>query len=201
MQTQALGIDGGDAAFLDGNPAAFGRLFESYRPRMLAMACRLLQNTCDAEDVLQDSFLAIYRHRASFQYQARLSTWMYSILLNRVRNHLRHARVLRWSSLDAPVATEDGDRPFELADGQEDVEAEVERRLEREALERAADGLPPDYGVIFRMYYFDHAALADIARRLGRPLGTVKVYLHRARKLVIESLSQEAGACGGSLPS
>lgn len=189
MQSQSIGSDVATAAFLDGNPAAFGRLVESYRPRMFAMACRLLQNPCDAEDVLQDSFVAMFRHRASFQHQARPSTWMYSVMINRVRNHLRHARVLRWASLDAPVATEDGERPFEFADGQEGVEAAVERRLEREALERAADDLPPDYRAIFRMYYFDQEPLAEIARALGRPLGTVKVYLLRARRLIIERLS------------
>src|SRR4051812_14120109 len=81
---------------LAGDIDAFGNLVNRYRDQLFELACRILGSRTDAEDVLQDAFLEAYRHLGDFQHKSRFSTWLYSIVLNRVRNRLRQNKVLRW---------------------------------------------------------------------------------------------------------
>src|SRR5437016_5868170 len=85
---------------LAGDQNAFTPLVMKYKDPLFDLARRILRDRGDAEDVLQDAFLDAYRHLANFNHRSRFSTWLYSIVLNRVRNHLRHNKVIRWSSLD-----------------------------------------------------------------------------------------------------
>src|SRR5688572_19425117 len=74
---------------LAGESQAFGLLMDKYRPRLLELAFRILRNKEDAEDVIQRVFLETYRHLSDFRHDSKFSTWIYSIALNRTRNHLR----------------------------------------------------------------------------------------------------------------
>jgi len=141
-----------------------------------------LKNRLEAEDVLQDSFLQAYRHLSGFKHRSKFSTWIYSIVLNRVRNRLRHQKVLRWSSLDQPQLTQEGERPYEFPEKIPGLDEQMDRKLQLEVVEREVGSLPIHYQTIFILHYFQNLPLEDIARRLNRPLGTVKVYLHRARR-------------------
>src|SRR4029077_10136017 len=85
---------------LAGDREAFGHLIEKYMGLYFDLACRILGNRSEAEDVLQDVFLDVYRPLPDFKHRARFSTWVYSILLNHARNRLRHNKVVKWSSLD-----------------------------------------------------------------------------------------------------
>src|SRR3982751_5477518 len=99
---------------LAGNEAAFGNLVFRYKDQFYELACRILGSRTEAEDVLQDAFIEAYRHLADFHHKSRFSTWLYSIVLNRIRNRLRQNRVLRWYSLDIRRTTRDGYKPPEL---------------------------------------------------------------------------------------
>jgi RNA polymerase sigma factor (sigma-70 family) len=64
----------------------------------------------------------------------------------------------------------------------------TEKKMELEQVQRIVNGFPLHYQSIFTMHYFNNLALEEVAQRLGRPLGTVKVYLHRARKLLYKRI-------------
>src|SRR5207247_1378188 len=84
---------------LAGDRGAFGYLIEKYKDLLFDLAFRMLRNRADTEDVLQVSFLEAYRHLSDFNHQSLFSTWIYAIVLNRVRNLARHKGVLKWTSL------------------------------------------------------------------------------------------------------
>jgi len=169
---------------LAGDRNAFALLLQKYQVSLFDMACRILGNRADAEDVLQDAFLEAYRHLADFNHEARFSTWLYSIVLNRVRNHLRHAKIIRWRSLDGSPVPRDDARAPEMPEKGPPFHLVMEHELELEALKREVRTLSPLYQSIFVLHYFQDMSLEEVSRRLNRPLGTVKVYLHRARKIL-----------------
>src|SRR6185312_7284117 len=94
---------------LCGNNVAFGKLIARYQNFLYDLAFRLLRNEADAEDALQDALVEIYRHLGDFRHGSRFSTWIYSIVLNRVRNKLRRNKIVKWRSLDVPRQTEEGE--------------------------------------------------------------------------------------------
>ena len=174
---------------LQGESAAFTQLMAKHKDSLFDMACRILGNRTEAEDVLQDAFLDAYRHLPEFRHKARFSTWVYSIVLNRVRNHLRHNKIIRWSSLD--IQSTNGEEHYkvpELAERGVSFVTILEHKLELEKVQQAVQFLPTLYQSIFILHYFQKLSLEEVSVRLGRPIGTVKVYLHRARKLLYKRL-------------
>jgi RNA polymerase sigma-70 factor, ECF subfamily len=177
---------------LAGEEAAFGNLVRKYKDQLYELACRILGSRTEAEDVLQDAFIEAYRHLKDFHHRSRFSTWLYSIVLNRIRNRLRQNKVLRWYSLDIRRTTRDGFRPPEMAERAPSLDSVAEKKIELETIQRAVKTFPLHYQSIFILHYFHNTPLEEVAQRLGRPLGTVKVYLHRARKLLYKRLTARA---------
>src|SRR5438105_1808350 len=134
---------------LAGNENAFGNLVMKYKDQLFELGVRILGSRTEAEDVLQDAFLEAYRHLADFHYRSRFSTWLYSIVLNRIRNRLRQNKVLRWYSLDIRRASRDGYRPPEIAEKGPAVADQTERKIELEAVQRVVGTFPIHYQSIF----------------------------------------------------
>jgi RNA polymerase sigma-70 factor (ECF subfamily) len=88
-------------AIQNGDPAAFARLFEENRPKLLAIAYRLTSSAAEAEDVVQDAFMSSWRHRAQFAGEARPSMWLYRVTFNAALMRLRTRRRKGAESLDA----------------------------------------------------------------------------------------------------
>jgi RNA polymerase sigma-70 factor (ECF subfamily) len=179
---------------LAGHREAFGILIGKYKDSLYDLACRVLGNAQEAEDVLQDALMDAYRHLASFKHESRFSTWVYSIVLNRARNRLRHRKTIRWQSFDAPLSQDPDAGPVELPDRGPSVHDITENRLSMETVEKAVETLPFEYKSIFVLHYMQNWPILEIAQFLNRPSGTVKVYLHRARKLLYRRLSAQGFA-------
>jgi RNA polymerase sigma-70 factor (ECF subfamily) len=175
---------------LNGDRNAFKYLVEKYQSKFLGMACRILGSRAEAEDVLQDALIQAYSHLPDFQNKARFSTWLYSIVLNHIRNHLRHRRVLSWIPLDGHPDHDDY-RPPDIAEKSPSPDLIVEQKLQMEMIHKTISSFPPQYQSVFVLHYFQNLPLKEVAERLNRPLGTVKAYLHRTRKLLTKSLSQQ----------
>ena len=194
---------------LGGDEHVFAQLITKYKDQLFELACRILKNRSEAEDILQDAFLQAYRHLRDFRNDSRFSTWLYSIVLNRVRNRLRQGKVLRWYSLDARRLSRGDTVVPELPHHAPSLDTMTARKLDLEAVQRVVTSFPLHYQSIFIMHYFHNLALEEIAQRLDRPLGTVKVYLHRARKMLYKrlrntsshSLPADNAHLGGGFPT
>lgn len=178
-------------AALAGESEAFGKLMRKYQQPLFEMIFRNLRQREEAEDVLQQSFLQAYRHLAGFRKESKLYTWLYTIALNQVRNHLRQKKNRATSSLD-DVQTWDDQAPLQWKDPSLSVEDIVAQKTEVQTVEKALETLSEDLRTIFILYYFQHLSLEEVAQRLGRPVGTVKVYLHRSRKALYQALNSAA---------
>lgn len=176
---------------LEGNPQAFGNIIEKYRPKFLRMATRMLKNQEEAEDALQDAFMAAFRNLSSFQNKARFSTWFYSIVLNHVHNRLRRQKIIRWVPIDGMYDHDEEPRTLELPEKEISGDIILEQQLEIEEIKRIVDQFSLQYRTIFILHYFNGLNLEQIAEQLNRPLGTIKAYLHRARKQLQKALASK----------
>ena len=175
---------------LQGDPNAFGNLITKYQPRFNRLALNILKNPEEAEDAVQEAFMEAFRGLANFQHRSQFSTWLYSIVINHVRNRLRHQKTLRWIPLENNFNEDNAYQPLEIPETEIPLEKVLEDKLEAERVHKAVESLPLHYQSIFIMHYYNDLRLQDIAAQINRPLGTVKAYLHRARKMVTDLLKQ-----------
>ena len=150
------------APALDG-PEAFRQLVELYSARLYRMAYRMTGQTQDAEDLVQETFLRAYRHRATFQARANLGTWLYRICLNASLDRLRQRRTGE-RSLDDPDPARAAAPVVSSAAGPErlalsgEVAGQVQTAMaELTPVERAA----------FAMRHYENLSIAEIGAALG----------------------------------
>lgn len=189
------GPDPADRELIDaavaGASDAFGKLVQKYQTALFDMILRHLGHREEAEDVLQQVLLKAYQHLKDFRGESKFYTWLYTIALNHTRNHIRQKSTRRTTSLD--YHPEGDDRAPQWPDKGPTPEETVAQKTEIQALQEAMENLSAEQKSIFTLYYFQHMSLEEVAQRLEKPLGTVKVYLHRARKTVCKILENPMG--------
>jgi len=173
---------------LNGNSNAFGDLVKKYHPKFIGMAIRHLGNPVEAEDVLQEAFIQAFRHLPNFQHRSRFSTWLYSIVLNRIRNQIRHNRVLHFIPLDTGCEP-DEHRELAVPEKNPALDVALEHKFQVEAIHEAIKYIPAHYRTVFVLHYFKGLSLEAISNQLDRPVGTMKAYLHRSRKMLLARLN------------
>ena len=154
-----------------GDAAALKALYQHEAPILLGVAIRLVRRRAVAEEVLQETFVTIWRQARSFD-PARGSPqgWMLTILRNRALNLIRKHRPE--TELDESISAD-------LSDDSPDALASLERHSEASALRRCLEGLDPPKRRAIMLAYMDGCTHDQIARRLGEPLGTVKSWIRR----------------------
>jgi RNA polymerase sigma-70 factor (ECF subfamily) len=179
---------------LAGKEEAFGLLIARHKPRLYKFCLRMLANHEDAEDVLQQVFIEAYRHLASFRHKSQFSTWLHAIALNRARNHLRARKALRTVPLE--FTSQDGNEVMAhpLSGPSPTPDEIVEKRSDLDHVMQNIRALPSEYQEILVMHYLQNLPLREISARLSRPLNTVKVYLHRARRKLAEGFNPFPGS-------
>jgi len=168
-----------------GATEAFGLLVARYEGKLLRYGRRFLFDTEDITDIVQDVFLASYRHIQTYDPGRPFSPWLYRIAHNRFANELRRRgrRPLLFVDFDTflphLVAQETADGGTLLAE-------------DREAVERVLSTLDPKYREPVILYYFEDMDYEDIAEVLHIPVSTVGVRLKRARQKLKAALSDKA---------
>jgi RNA polymerase sigma-70 factor (ECF subfamily) len=172
-----MSADGLLARVAHGDEAAFGRLCDVFAGPVLGEALRHLGDRAAAEDVTQEVFLRIWRNAGSFD-PARGSAegWIATIARNAARDALRRRR--------STVADELEDR----SDPSADPPADVASAADSIVLQAAVAELAPPLREVIELAYWSGLSQAEIAERLGLPLGTVKTRTRRGLALLAETL-------------
>lgn len=179
-----------------GDDSAFEILVERYQARVFRLACRLTSDT-DAPDVLQETFLQVYRRLSSFRGESQFSTWLYRIASNAALMH-RRARTRRPAEpLDQFLPRFDAAGRHVAAPAELQVACRADELLDRQFLaEKARDvlaRLPDLYRDAFVLRDLEEMSTADVARALGVEPATVRQRVHRARLMLRGFLSDLVG--------
>jgi RNA polymerase sigma-70 factor (ECF subfamily) len=164
------------ARVVAGDINAFEGIVLRWQRRLISLAWRFCRDRAMAEDMAQEVLLKVFRSLASFRGESAFSTWMTAIALNTYRSRIR-AEGQPLLALDpARVQAESG------------VSRQLEERERAEAVRRAVLALPERYREAVVMFYFEEKDVAETARVMRLPEGTVKARLHRGRELLKRKL-------------
>lgn len=173
----------------DGDDAAFEYLAEKYRRPMLGFMYRVTRNTHIAEELAQEVFLRVYRARATYNAEAKFSTWLYRIASNLSVNYLRdtkHERPEMAVSLDEP--DEETGTTLDLADKSLDAEQQILRRERLAAIKRHVQALPERQRNAVLMHKYQGLDYRQIAEVLNISESATKSLLFRAYETLRERL-------------
>jgi RNA polymerase sigma-70 factor (ECF subfamily) len=156
---------------------AFSVLVDRYKVRLFNLVCRLLRNKEEAEDILQETFLRVYRERESYDPTYSFSTWIYTITLNLCRNELKRRKKFKFFGIDLIKNS----REYATAEATSD-------NYLSSALEKAIFSLPVKYRTAFLLRDVNQLSYEEVSKSMGIPLGTVKSRVNRARLMLREEL-------------
>ena len=159
-----------------GEDAAAAALVRRYQGSVFGVCLRMLGRREDAEDAAQETFLRLFRHLDRWDRSRPLKPWLMTIAANRCRTALDR-RKRRSPLLPGDLDPADGrtaPRDADLA----------------EELQLAVDDLRDDHRAAFVLFHHEELSLREVAEALGRPDGTIKTWLHRARKQLTEHLAR-----------
>lgn len=166
---------------------AFDALYRAERERVLALCLHVTGRRADAEDALQETFLAVHRGLRLFRGDATPSTWVYRIALR---------AALRVKARRRPAEPVDPETPG--ASGEEEIASRAEARRIADALGR----LSVEHRTVLALFALEGLGHRAIAEVLGVPEGTVWSRLHAARRrLAAELGGAPAGRTAGARPA
>ncbi|WP_258037125.1 RNA polymerase sigma factor SigM [Streptomyces sp. SM12] len=163
------------ARHVAGDPDAFGEIVRRHRDRLWAVARRTLSDPEEAADAVQDALVSAYRAAASFRGQAAVTTWLHRITVNACLDRARKAKSRRVATLPEPERLEALLEPHESAAGP------AERQDLRRELREALDALPPEQRAALVLVDMEGYPVAEAARILETPIGTIKSRCARGR--------------------
>jgi len=166
----------------EGRAQRLEQILASGLPLLYRRAYRVLRNTADAEDAVQDALLAAYTHLNQFRGQAQISTWLTTIVLNCARMQLRRRPKLVHLSLDQSTGGLQLSVSEWLGDHRPSPEDEAIERELNARLSRWHRQLSPALRRTFQLRDIDGLSIRETARILGIPTGTVKARSTRARR-------------------
>ena len=160
-----------------GDQQAFAALYLVHKRRIYSLCLRMVHNVADAEDLMQEAFLQVHRKLHTFRGESAFSTWLHRVAVNVVLMSLRKKswRETPIEELGGPSETE---TPPPVLGCEDEL---LMHSVDRIALERALECLPPGYRLVFALHDilgYEHQEMAEI---LGCSAGNCKSQLHKAR--------------------
>lgn len=165
-----------------GDLSAFDQLMVLYEKKVYSLCFRMSGNADDAADLAQEIFLKVFRALPSFKGQSSFSTWLFRIATNTCLDQKRRlAGKPQVSSLDKPLATEEGELEITLPGNEPDPQdLAVQSELQQE-IQQLLGKLPKDMRIALVLRDLEGYSYEEIAELLNISLGTVKSRINRAR--------------------
>lgn len=164
---------------LRGSPAHQTALYRQYSVPMFRVVLRFARDKAEAEDMLQEGFIRVYRDMAQFRGDGALGGWIRRIMVNTALSHLRKQRDFIRDTADFS--------PFE---NRMRTEEDFAANLDAETLMKYLQRLPPGYRAVFNLYAIDGFSHEEIAEQLGISIGTSKSQLFKAREYLKKMLDK-----------
>ena len=171
--------------FQQGNAPAFALLVERYKDELTNFARRFLGDRDEAEDVVQETFVRVWRSRESYTPAARFSTWIYTIASNLAKTRLRRWSLWRFVRLGEPHG--DG-QMFDLPDESAGPDGAADDLLREERIQQALKSLPVKFREVIVLRDIQQLSYEEIVAITGTAMGTVKSRISRARTLMRDQL-------------
>ena len=173
----------------EGGFGAFERIVRKYESRVYNHCVKFLNNQEDAEDVLQETFLQVYRSLNSFRGDSAFSTWLFKIATNGCLMRLRKRKKVDLVSIDKPMEFDGSMVQREIVDWSKNPALMSGKDDLRATLDRIISDLPEDKRIVLIMKDVEGFSNVEIGQILNMTVAAVKSRLHRARLILREELT------------
>lgn len=177
-RTEALLI----ADLCEGDETALAPLVEKYKRMVYRLAMQITKNHADADDVMQETFIKVYRSIRTFRKDAAFETWVYRIAVNEALNFVERRERQRTSALETASETEYEVTTRYRAQVENDPHVQAEKAELRHHVTEAVNSLSLKHRTVVILHEFEGLTHPEIASILNCSEGTVRSRLHYARK-------------------
>lgn len=186
-----------------GDESAIRALVQRHNRRLFRTARAVIRNDAEAEDVVQAAYVKAFTNLAAFRGEAELSTWLTRIALNEALGRVRARKnTTGLEEIDMQTTSPGGQLlRFPSSLPAADPETELSRSQARHLLESAVDELPDDFRTVFVLRDVEGMSTEEAASYLGIRPETAKTRLHRARRMMRQSIEKRlSGAFSALFP-
>lgn len=178
-----------------GSNDAYESLVRATSARLLAVARRIVGSEEDARDVVQESFISAFKALDRFEGNAKLSTWLHRIVVNKALMRLRTRKRKPEESIEPllPAFKDDGHQVRAATDWADGADVELERAETRDFVRSQIDRLPDTYRTVLLLRDIEEMNTPETAAMLGITENAVKIRLHRARQALRGLLDERFG--------
>ena len=177
-RTEALLI----ADLCEGDETALAPLVEKYKRMVYRLAMQITKNHADADDVMQETFIKVYRSIRTFRKDAAFETWLYRIAVNEALNFVKRRERQRESTLETASEADYEAITRYRAQIANDPHVHAEKAELRHHVTEAVNSLSLKHRTVVILHEFEGLTHAEIASVLNCSEGTVRSRLHYARK-------------------
>jgi RNA polymerase sigma-70 factor (ECF subfamily) len=163
-----------------GDERAFERLFRCYAPRIFRFAMSYLNDPALAEEVVQETMIAVWKNAKDYKEQSQLSTWILGIARNKALDRARARQ-------REPELLREIDR---RASGRATPEQIARRDSQAERVRSALEKLSPEHREVIMLAFYNELSYSEIAQIVGCPEGTVKSRVYYAKEQLKRILSE-----------
>lgn len=172
---------------LNGDQQAFAEIVELYKDKIYHLAYRMLNNRHEAEDVVQETFLRVFKSLDRYDPNQKFSTWIYRIATNLCIDRLRKRKPTY--SLDADMNDQEGlDGYSSIPSDDRTPESELMISETKKLIYDAIESLPAKYKSVMILRYLQDLSLQEISDVLDMPVTTIKTRVHRGREFLRKKL-------------
>jgi RNA polymerase sigma-70 factor (ECF subfamily) len=182
-----------DAALMlrvrQGDMDAFAELVDKYKQPVLNVACRMLRDATEAEDLSQNVFVQVYKSADRYKVSAKFSTWLFTIVRNLCLNEIRRRSRHPADSLEAATAEREGSAPVQFEDRKAVIpnDSAIESELAAK-IEAALAELPENQRTAILLCRDQDMSYEDIGKIIGASLSATKSLIHRGRETLKQKL-------------
>lgn len=174
---------------LSGDSSQFALLWQKYNKQIFASVLKIVRSIDDADDIVQDTFLKAFNALHSYNQTFPFPAWLYKIASNTCIDYFRRKRI-------RPISIEninrDGGNIYDIiSDKSTPIDVNIINNETKEELLKAVEQLPLRYKLCIQLRHFEELSYEEISIKMNLPLGTVKITLFRARKMLLNMLSNK----------
>ncbi len=163
------------------NEADFNLLYERYFQRVYSFAYVRLRNRADAEEVVQETFTAVFRSIDAYRGRSSLLSWIYGIAKNTVNNHVRKAK-----AHEARIERAELEIQYNTAPCTPEESLNLQRCTD--AIQERLSSIADWHVEVFVLRHMENMSIGEIARRMSRSNDAVRSSLYRVKRLLVEAV-------------
>jgi len=168
------------AEFQEGAIGAFNVLVRRYKDQLMNFVYRYVGDFDEADDIVQEVFIRVYRNKEAYQPIAKFSTWIYTIATNLAKTQLRRRK--RHAIFSLSRRPDEGEqRDHELHDSRYPADAEADRSLKQAIIQNALNSIGAKYREVITLCDIQELSYEEICSVTGLNMGTVKSRINRGR--------------------